>query len=326
MANENKVPCGGFVLGEGLELAEDGKTLNATGGGGVQSDWNQNDETAPDYVKNRPGGYVEEQYVEEYNGTVKNNAQIFSIALMEQVGTAGTVFRVNWDNVEYSCTSQNGFIGDKEYNLCPFIITSEDAGELFQGITVQTNDENDHSLTIEALIPVYIKINDNFLPLNNIESINCSAVLNIFSKASPNVLSNSVEAFIIGAGNTITGVANASRKCIIGERNTGSSYSNAEIIVGHDNISQAVYPSLIVGHDLTAHNGGLFLGKYNAQGNLSSALTIGNGSSDRPHNAFAVTDKGELIVPSSTSGSSKYFAITVDDTGTIKATEVVLNK
>ena len=63
MANTNdmntptKVPCGGFVLGEGLTLGKDGKTLNVTGGGGSQADWNQNDETAVDYVKNRPGGY-----------------------------------------------------------------------------------------------------------------------------------------------------------------------------------------------------------------------------------------------------------------------------
>ena len=39
MANTNdmntptKVPCGGFVLGEGLSLSKDGKTLNVTGGG-----------------------------------------------------------------------------------------------------------------------------------------------------------------------------------------------------------------------------------------------------------------------------------------------------
>ena len=39
MANTNdmntptKVPCGGFVLGEGLALGEDGKTLNVSGGG-----------------------------------------------------------------------------------------------------------------------------------------------------------------------------------------------------------------------------------------------------------------------------------------------------
>ena len=39
MANTNdmntptKVPCGGFVLGKGLALGEDGKTLNVSGGG-----------------------------------------------------------------------------------------------------------------------------------------------------------------------------------------------------------------------------------------------------------------------------------------------------
>lgn len=34
MANEmNKVPCGGFILGEGLALSEDGKTLSVSGGG-----------------------------------------------------------------------------------------------------------------------------------------------------------------------------------------------------------------------------------------------------------------------------------------------------
>ena len=42
MANTNdmntptKVPCGGFVLGEGLALSEDGKTLNVTGGAVVR--------------------------------------------------------------------------------------------------------------------------------------------------------------------------------------------------------------------------------------------------------------------------------------------------
>lgn len=42
MANTNdvntptKVPCGGFVLGEGLALGEDGKTLNVTGGAVVR--------------------------------------------------------------------------------------------------------------------------------------------------------------------------------------------------------------------------------------------------------------------------------------------------
>lgn len=31
MNTPTKVPCGGFVLGEGLALSKDGKTLNVTG-------------------------------------------------------------------------------------------------------------------------------------------------------------------------------------------------------------------------------------------------------------------------------------------------------
>lgn len=57
MANENnkKIPCGGFYLGDGLIM--DGNTLESLGGEQVQSDYTQNDPTAKDYIKNRPGGY-----------------------------------------------------------------------------------------------------------------------------------------------------------------------------------------------------------------------------------------------------------------------------
>lgn len=57
MANENnnKIPCGGFYLGDGLTM--DGNTLKSLGGVQVQSDYAQNDPTAKDYIKNRPGGY-----------------------------------------------------------------------------------------------------------------------------------------------------------------------------------------------------------------------------------------------------------------------------
>ena len=54
--NNNKIPCGGFCLGDGLTM--DGNTLKSLGGEQVQTDWNQNDATAKDYIKNRPGGYA----------------------------------------------------------------------------------------------------------------------------------------------------------------------------------------------------------------------------------------------------------------------------
>ena len=67
MANENnnKIPCGGFYLGDGLTM--DGNTLKSLGGEQVQTDWNQNDETARDYIKNRPGGYDAETPNVTYN-------------------------------------------------------------------------------------------------------------------------------------------------------------------------------------------------------------------------------------------------------------------
>ena len=40
-----------------LALAKSYTNQHGGGGGQVQPDWNQNDETAKDYVKNRPGGY-----------------------------------------------------------------------------------------------------------------------------------------------------------------------------------------------------------------------------------------------------------------------------
>lgn len=54
-----KIPCGGFRLDEkSFSLDENGVLSVSGGGGGVQPDWNQNDSTAADYVKNRPGGYT----------------------------------------------------------------------------------------------------------------------------------------------------------------------------------------------------------------------------------------------------------------------------
>lgn len=53
MSNKVKVPGGAFYAGDGLTVDPINRTVSA-GGSGSQADWNQNDSTAPDYVKNRP--------------------------------------------------------------------------------------------------------------------------------------------------------------------------------------------------------------------------------------------------------------------------------
>ena len=76
------------------------------------------------------------------------------------------------------------------------------------------------------------------------------------------------------------------------------------------------------GHDFTnASNGTSAFGLW-SELHSDTALAVGGGTSDSRKNAFEVTKDGGIIVPSSTSGSTKKFKITVDDTGIISATEV----
>lgn len=67
---KKKICCGGFEIGDGLELS--GKQLNVVGGGS-QSDYNQNEPDAVDYIKNRPGAY--DKFFEPVNITWDGNTE-----------------------------------------------------------------------------------------------------------------------------------------------------------------------------------------------------------------------------------------------------------
>ena len=93
------------------------------------------------------------------------------------------------------------------------------------------------------------------------------------------------------------------------------------------------------GHDFTnASNGASAFGLW-SELHSDTALAVGGGTADNRKNAFEVTNNGTakcasvecatvdltdgVIIPSSTPNSTKRFKITVDDSGTITATEVV---
>lgn len=52
-----------------LALAKSYTDQHSGDGGQVQSDWNQNDTSAKDYIKNRPGGYYVGPKIEIVSGT-----------------------------------------------------------------------------------------------------------------------------------------------------------------------------------------------------------------------------------------------------------------
>ena len=182
MANTNdmntptKVPCGGFVLGEGLALSKDGKTLNVTGGGS-QADWNQNNETQPDYIKNRPfytGDPVQTVLVEESTVSFTNvSANIYYGAISTTIElAAGETYEVSWDGAVYECVceSVSGFPAIGNMSI---IGAGADTGEPFaispladnRGTEIYTLDTSaSHAISISRMVAPVVKIDEKYLP------------------------------------------------------------------------------------------------------------------------------------------------------------------
>ena len=105
-------------------------------------------------------------------------------------------------------------------------------------------------------------------------------------------------------------------------------YSNANnsVCLGHSHINNGKQFAALLGQGHDSTNGRNGVGAVGMWSVISptTMFVVGNGTGDITRsNAFEVTADGGVIVPSSTSGSTKKFKITVDDSGTISATEVV---
>ena len=117
MINENnKIPCGGFYLGDGLTM--DGNTLKSSGGKQVQTDWNQNDTTAKDYIKNRPGGY-EEGFEITWDGDTTGRVSITQegsplvwYKVSDKILTPDQIIGSTMTSVQNDVSSQNVVTGD----------------------------------------------------------------------------------------------------------------------------------------------------------------------------------------------------------------------
>ncbi len=132
----SKVPCGGFELDESLAL-NDGKLGLAPGAGGVQPDWNQNDETQPDYVKNRPFWREKTKellfpYITEpIEVTTADNGSGFFSASGDFDVAPGVTNYVVFDGVEYTCepyyeeTEGDLVIGSLDFSDYPFFIAKK---------------------------------------------------------------------------------------------------------------------------------------------------------------------------------------------------------
>ena len=108
MSNKVKVPGGAFYAGDGLTVDSVTRTVSAGGGDVTTPDWNQNDETASDYVKNRPfytGDPVETVLVEESVVTFTDEGGLYQGQFLTTFeATVGETYKVYWDGTVYECS------------------------------------------------------------------------------------------------------------------------------------------------------------------------------------------------------------------------------
>lgn len=144
--------------------------------GHPQSDWNQNDDTQPDYVKNRPfytGDPVETVFVEESTVTFAEHNGAYVANIQSTVSaTVGETYTVYWDGTAYECTcvSFQGMSAIGNLSIAgagsdtgePFVMMIEDGNYIEIG-TTDTSASHTFSISQYSAGEV-VKIDKRFMP------------------------------------------------------------------------------------------------------------------------------------------------------------------
>ena len=325
------------------------------GGVGVQSDWNQNDETAADYVKNRPfysGNLVETVLVEESTVSFEGDYSEFPSTFE---ATVGETYKVYWDGTAYECTcvASNGrlFIG----NLS-IMGRGSDTGEPFfmqvyngQGVFIATADTSaSHTFSISGIVTEIVKIPAKFIDKDASGYIVVHNSPTMTEEEANNyyrALSNGEAVFISWESlcvseistRTATDSTGASVLCLDLHIPNGEIYEIAQnseglFSLGDRKLLKANFPAY-KGTGEKNPDIGIINNKVNI---FPSEVMVGVGTTNTLFSVnangtksknFDVLGNGEAVAPalilySSTPNSTKKFRITVDDTGTISANEV----
>ena len=142
----------------------------------AQADWNQNDSTAPDYVKNRPfytGDPVENILVEESTVTFAEQSGMYEAAVPSTFeATVGETYKVSWDGTVYECTCAifNGAPAIGNLSILD-LVENPDTGEPFligvineESVIVTADTSASHTISISKTVAPVVKIDSKYLP------------------------------------------------------------------------------------------------------------------------------------------------------------------
>lgn len=296
-----KVPGGAFYAGEGLNVDPITRTVSA-GGGGTQPDWNQSDESASDYIKNRPGGYA--------SYTVSSTA------------TETKTFKPTSDSGKFKSDNTTGYTGEFGNPT----VESNKVDVIFNGVEYKDVDFANNTGTATnvtyigdknlAKYPFCLDVGvDNagsgmyeFACYSTIEG-QVEVTVKIYKKSITKIPKQYVEAptaltIDVSDGNQHSVVSSSgyTGKTFISIQENGG--------VQKTNIKGAVLNSgLKAGEATPIEVNGAYMKLY--EYNASSRVKM-------------ILKDNSIILKSSTASSNKYFKITVDDSGNLTATETTI--
>ena len=148
--------------------------VDAHSGSSKQDDWNQNDTTAADYIKNRPGAYMGDEAI--YDGTpttalASNGSNRVMLSPVFTL-TAGNAYRVTFNGTAYVLTAQDKtaevdaiILGEltsdnkRDFTNYPFCIY-----QMGQLAALFTETAGTYALKIESLGTVVVPLDSKFMP------------------------------------------------------------------------------------------------------------------------------------------------------------------
>ena len=347
-----------IIAGENLEpitrMEQFLKKFGGSGGGsGVQPDWNQNDSTAADYVKNRPfytGDVGETVLLEESTVTFEDDGGNYLGQLESTFSPiVGETYKVSWDGTTYECACID-FNGNIAIGNLSLVGAGSDTGEPFlmgvnngsfiQIITADT--ASSHTFSISGVVAQVVKIDEKYLPGNLATKLEVEEVRSIAEagKIAPN--SANTFATLFSKSNEFFGWYEAMP--MLKYDQTAGKFFNNPITLDPIKINEIPFGNFMCIAFLDFNLSG-FYGEWYIMYLGIKSTSVGDkrfvtGPMISPKgNVFYVksnevdenTAEGiffELLMPeymminSSTKDSTKKFRITVDDSGTISATEV----
>ena len=352
MDNKVKVPGGAFYAGDGLTVDQATRTVSAGGGSSVSTpDWNQNDATASDYIKNRPfytGDPVNTVFVEESTVSFADDGGMY-IGQLESTfsATVGETYKVYWDGTVYECTCVN-YDGPAIGNLSieddypdtgePFVIHVSD-----DYIVIYTKDSSDsHTISVSGIVAPIVKIpakyidknSSGYIVIHNKGTMTQQEVENyntaILTKEVVFIIWNEMCISKISLDGTNSTDLNLTTQN--GEVYNIKKNADGLFYFSDRKLNSAAFPNSISTTDrvawVTTSGKKIVISSNNISTAVGSTNIVFQVRPDGTKSkSFDVLGNGEAVAPalilySSTANSTKKFKITVDDSGTISATEV----